>query len=237
MSAEALANGPNDVVKIRAHAIHLVDETNARHAVLVRLTPDGLGLRLHASYGVKHAYRAVQNAQRPFHFDGEVHVARRINDVDAVFLAKTVPRSRRRSAGNRDAALALLLHPIHGGGAFIHGTNLVGHTGIEQNPLRRRRFTGVDVRHDSDVPRIFEFENSSHDLLRRPFGFCSHYNSFLQSLLKLTGDLPAIVCKRLVRFRHAVYVFFLLDRSAARIGRINQLVRELVDHRFARALP
>src|SRR5258708_16226852 len=48
---------------------------------------------------------------------------------------------------------------------------------------------------------------------------------------------PAIVRERLVRFRHAVYVFLLLHRSAARIRCVNQLIRELVHHRFARAFP
>src|SRR5260370_16941077 len=49
--------------------------------------------------------------------------------------------------------------------------------------------------------------------------------------------LPAIVRERLVRFRHAVYVFLLLHRSAARIRCVNQLIRWLVHHRFARAFP
>src|SRR6266446_6901994 len=49
--------------------------------------------------------------------------------------------------------------------------------------------------------------------------------------------LPAIMRERLVRFRHAMHVFLLLDGPAARIRRVNQLIRELVHHRLARALP
>src|SRR5712691_2217532 len=52
-----------------------------------------------------------------------------------------------------------------------------------------------------------------------------------------TPFLPAIMRERLVRFCHAVYVFLLLHRSAARIGRIDQLIRELVHHGLARAFP
>src|SRR5713226_181695 len=48
---------------------------------------------------------------------------------------------------------------------------------------------------------------------------------------------PPVMRERLVRFRHAVHVFLLLHRSAARIRRINQLIRELVHHRLTRALP
>src|SRR2546425_4030167 len=49
--------------------------------------------------------------------------------------------------------------------------------------------------------------------------------------------LPAVVRERLVRFRHAVHVFLLLHSSAARIGRVNQFIRQLVHHRLACALP
>src|ERR1700676_13758 len=51
----------------------------------------------------------------------------------------------------------------------------------------------------------------------------------------LYPHLPAIVRKRLVRFRHAMHIFLLLHRSAPRIGGVNQFIRQLVDHRAARA--
>src|ERR1700682_2851727 len=57
------------------------------------------------------------------------------------------------------------------------------------------------------------------------------------SLTTTTYSLPSVMCERLVRFRHAVHVFLLLHRPAARIRRVNQLIRELVHHRLARALP
>src|SRR5262249_36394645 len=49
--------------------------------------------------------------------------------------------------------------------------------------------------------------------------------------------LPAVVRERLVRFRHAVHVFLLLDGSAARIRCVHQLVGQLIDHGLARTLP
>src|SRR6266853_489836 len=49
--------------------------------------------------------------------------------------------------------------------------------------------------------------------------------------------LPAIVRERLVSFRHAVDVFLLLDRSATRVGRVNQFIGELVHHGLASAFP
>src|SRR5260370_16865054 len=49
--------------------------------------------------------------------------------------------------------------------------------------------------------------------------------------------LPAIVRESLVRFRHAMHVFLLLHGSAACVGRVNQLILELVHHGLARAFP
>ena len=45
---EALDDGFDGVIEIRAHPVHLVDEANARNAVLVGLAPHGFRLRLHA---------------------------------------------------------------------------------------------------------------------------------------------------------------------------------------------
>src|SRR4029077_5364558 len=162
MSTEALTNGADDVIEVRAHAVHLVDETDARDAIFVGLTPNGFRLRLHAGDGVEHADRAVQHAQRALDFHGEVHVTGSVDNIDAILFAEAVPCGRGGGAGDGDAALALLLHPVHGGGAFIHRTDLVGHTGVEQDALGRRGFSGVDVRHDPDVARIFEFESPPH---------------------------------------------------------------------------
>src|SRR5580698_8341648 len=61
VSTEALANRADDVVEVRAHAVHLVDETDARDAILVSLAPYGFGLRLHAGDRVEHANRAVEH--------------------------------------------------------------------------------------------------------------------------------------------------------------------------------
>src|SRR5215469_18436489 len=45
-----------------------------------------------------------------------------------------------------------------------------------------------------------------------------------------TKKLPPVVRKRLIGFRHAVYVFFLLNCGTASIGGVKQLVGQLVDH-------
>ena len=57
---------------------------------------------------------------------------------------------------NGDAALLLLSHVIHHGATLVHFTDLVGLAGVVENPFRRRRLAGVDVRHDADVAVTLE---------------------------------------------------------------------------------
>ena len=61
---EALPDLREHAEEVRAGAIHLVDEGEARHAVLVRLAPDRLGLRLDAADRAEHRDGAVEHAQR-----------------------------------------------------------------------------------------------------------------------------------------------------------------------------
>ena len=91
-------------LEVRADAVHLVHEADARHAVLVGLAPHRLGLGLDAGDGVEDRDRAVEHAQGPLDLDGEVDVAGRVDDVDQV----VVPVARRRRRRDGDArALAL----------------------------------------------------------------------------------------------------------------------------------
>jgi len=147
-SAEALADGLDHVLEISTSLVHLIDKANARNLVLVTLPPDGFGLRLHARYGVEQRNRAIEHAQRTLDFSCEVDVARRINNVDT----DIVPGAGRCSGRDRNTTLLLLLHIVHRRRAFMHFADAVRNARIEQNALSRSRLTGVDMRHDSDVP-------------------------------------------------------------------------------------
>src|SRR5208337_5363013 len=121
--------------------------------------PHGFRLRLDAGDAVENGDGAVEDAEGTLHFHGEIDVTRGIDDIDAVFLVEAVPTGGGGGAGDGDAALALLLHPVHGGGAFVHGADLVGHTRVIQDALGRCGLSGIDVRHDPDITGVFEFEN------------------------------------------------------------------------------
>src|SRR5207237_8029602 len=88
-------------LEVRADAVHLVDEADPRDAVLVGLPPDRLRLRLDAGDRVEHGDRAVEHAQRALDFGGEVDVAGRVDDVDAVIA----PEARGGGRRGRDAGL------------------------------------------------------------------------------------------------------------------------------------
>src|SRR5215471_8295252 len=109
--AEAADDHLHAAVELGTDPVHLVHEADPRHAVLVGLAPDGLRLRLHAGYGVEHGDGTVEHPQRTLDFYGEVDVPRRVDDVDRVVTPGGSGRGRR----DRDAALLLLLHPVHGG--------------------------------------------------------------------------------------------------------------------------
>ena len=151
LGAQPLADGIDGMLEIRAHLVDLVDEANARHAVLVGLAPDFFRLRLHPVHRVKHRHRAIEHAQRALHFRREIHVAGRINNVDA----NVAPGAGRRRGRNRNAALLLLLHPVHRRSAFVHLSDAVRLSRIKQDALRRSGLSGIDVGHDADVPAAF----------------------------------------------------------------------------------
>ena len=94
--AEAVLDHADAHVEVGAGAVELVDEAHPRNVVLLGLAPHGLRLRLDAGNAVEAGDRAVEHAQRTLDLDGEVDVARRVDDVDAVLgpLPRRPTRSR-----------------------------------------------------------------------------------------------------------------------------------------------
>ena len=160
--AEALANFVDDVEEVRAHAVHLVDEDDARNFVLVGLAPDGLRLRLHGGNRIEQRDETVEHAQRAFDFDREVDVARRIDNVDTGIA----PRRRGCGGRDRDAAFLFLDHPVHRRRTVVHFADLVHAAGVKQNALGAGGFSRIDVRGNTDVPSPLErILSCSHVLL------------------------------------------------------------------------
>ena len=144
---QTLVEHVHHAVEVRAHDVHLVDVHHARNMIVLGLTPDRLGLRLNAALRAEHGDRAVQHAEGTLDLDGKIDVAGSVDDVETIVL----PVAGRRGRGDGDAALLLLSHPVHGGGAFMRLADLAVLARIEQNTLGRRRLAGIDMRHDTDV--------------------------------------------------------------------------------------
>ena len=151
LGIEALAEGIDGMLEIGAHLINLVDKTNSGDAVFIGLTPDFFRLRLHTMNGVKHSHSAIQHTERPLDFSGEIHVARRINDVDA----NVAPGAGGSGGSDGDTALLLLLHPVHGGSAFVDLSDTMRLSCVEKNAFGRSGLAGIDVGHDADVSAPF----------------------------------------------------------------------------------
>ena len=97
--------------------------------------------------------------------------------VDAFFLA-SASRAGRRGGSDRDAALALLLHPVGDGVAVMHLTHLMDHAGVKENALGHRRLAGINVRGDADVARPLERKLAVRRIrIRRDCGFISQSRS------------------------------------------------------------
>ncbi|GKT92279.1 hypothetical protein Ct61P_10129 [Colletotrichum tofieldiae] len=143
---------------VGTHAVHLVHETDAGDVVALHLTVDGDGLTLDAGDGAQDHDGAVEDTQSSLDLDGEVDVAGSIDDVDVVgFLFsvfRLLPVSERGGRLDGDALFSLEIHGVHLGADRVLAADLVDRLDaarVEQNSLRGRRLSAVNVGRDTDV--------------------------------------------------------------------------------------
>ncbi|OQA41604.1 MAG: hypothetical protein BWY52_02509 [Chloroflexi bacterium ADurb.Bin325] len=165
VGAEPVADHADGAPEVCADPIHLVDEADARDAVAVGLPPDGLRLGLDAGHRIEDHHAAIEHAQAALHLRGEIDVARRVDDVDLV----AVPLAGDGRGLDRDAALALLHHPVGDGRALIDVAHAVGLAGVVEDALGGGGLAGVDMRDDADVPQSLEAR-----FFDCRMGLCSH---------------------------------------------------------------
>jgi len=79
---ELLAQLLHDAQWVGTGAVAFVDKRQPRHPVPLHLAIDRHRLRLHAANRAEHQNCSVQDPQRSLHFNGEVHMARGIDDID-----------------------------------------------------------------------------------------------------------------------------------------------------------
>ena len=138
------------------HAVGLgarqVDLVDRGHDVEVRVHREvgvGDGLRLHALRGVHHQHRALARREAAGDLVGEVHVARRVDEVELVGLAVVGIIGHADGVGlDRDAALPLDVHRVQQLGLHVALLHRVGEL---EDAVRDGRLAVVDVRNDREV--------------------------------------------------------------------------------------
>src|SRR5439155_709475 len=108
--AQLLAHIVERIFEISARTIHFIAESDARNAVLSRLTPNGFRLRLNAGDAAKYSDCAIENPHRTLNFSREIDVFGGIDNVDAV-----------RDALEGLVRAVFFLGPITGGGGGSDG--------------------------------------------------------------------------------------------------------------------
>ena len=76
--------------------------------------------------------------RQSLNFDGEINVPRCVNNVYTMLVVltiHTVPETSRRSRGNRNSSLELLLHTIHHRGTIVYFPDFMGYSSIKKYAL------------------------------------------------------------------------------------------------------
>ena len=140
-------------VRLGAGQVDLVQDGHQLQIVLQRKVGVGQRLRFHALAGVHHQHSALAGGQTSAHLVVEVHMARRVDEVELVILpvlCRIVQGNGARLDG--DAALALQLHVIQKLGlhlALVHGL------GTFQDAVGQGGLAVVDMGDDAEIADVF----------------------------------------------------------------------------------
>ena len=150
LAVEPVADLVEGAEIIGPFAVHLINERDPRHMVLVGLVPDGLALGLDAFAGAEDHHAAVEHPQAPLHFGGEIDVAGRVDQVDLNVL----PGEGDRGGVDRDAPFLLFGVVIGDGGALVDRAYAVAEAAVEQHPLGDGGLARVDMGNHADVAEV-----------------------------------------------------------------------------------
>ena len=136
--------------------VDLVDDRQDLQIVLQRQVGVGERLGLHALRGVHDQYGALARGERAADLIVEVHVARRVDEVERVGLAATVIRQPDGARLDRDAALALEVHVVEQ--LRLH-LALIDRAAQLDEPVGQRGLAVVDVCDDRKITDVFLWDH------------------------------------------------------------------------------
>ena len=141
----------------RPGPVVLVEEREHRQPAVAAHLEQLERLGLDALRRVEHHHHGVDAGEHAVGVLGEVLVAGGVEQVDDVLAVRELQHRR----ADRDAALALELHPVRGRRppplAGLHGAGALHRSGVQQELLGQRRLAGVGVGDDREraTPRRF----------------------------------------------------------------------------------
>ena len=151
---------PDHILDLLLHAVDIggrqIDLVQHRHDLVIgvqRQIDIGQRLRLDTLAGIDQQQRALAGRQRTADLIGEINMARRIDQVQQIFLP--VLGDIGQAYGLRldgDAALALDIHRVEQ--LLLHLARLHRAAALDQ-PVGKGGFAVVDMRHDGEVADVF----------------------------------------------------------------------------------
>ena len=134
-------------LRLRPHAINLVDKENGGDAKLHEDRHEELGLRLDAFDGRDDEHRAIEHAKGALDFGDKVGMTGGIDQVDFDILH----RKRDDRGFDRNAPSPFQLQRVGLGGACIDAANLVDDLGFKEDALGQAGLAGIDMGDDADI--------------------------------------------------------------------------------------
>ena len=159
------------LLRLRGGQVDLVQHRDQVQVRAQRQVEVGQRLRLDPLRGVDQQDGPLAGGQRPGHLVGEVDVAGGVDEVQHVLAAvRAGPRQPDRLALDRDAALALDVHPVQVLGAHLP---VADHAGQLQHPVGQRGLAVVDMGDHAEVAdqRLIGVSRLRRWWHRHPLGF------------------------------------------------------------------
>ena len=161
-------------VQLRMREIDFVDDGNDREVALQRQVEIAQGLGFHSLRGIHHQQRPFTGGQTARHLVGKIHMARRVDQIQAVF---PVPGARVAHLDgvqlDGDAAVALQFHVIQ---HLIHHGTLVHRVRHFQQTIGKRGLPVVNMGNNAEIADILlshqaiQANAPSHWYSQPPFG-------------------------------------------------------------------
>src|SRR5215467_13865322 len=157
MLGELISHSLDEVIRLCAAAIDLVDEDDRGDAQPPQCPEQYLRLRLNPFYGGDQQDSAVQNAEGALDFGEEVGMSGGIDEVD--FQGAHAKGDNRGL--DRDAPSLLKLQGVGLGSALIYPAGFADNVRFIQDSLGQARLSRVYVRDDTDIDSCHRLRPSS----------------------------------------------------------------------------